>query len=1294
MDELFAELDQHGTPATLLGYLNFSDGRSDPRWQHQIHDFLAHLAERGQPHPWEILHEWLSRRLTALHAAGSSAFRDVAQVQHVLALFGEVLPAYRLHHADLLAHQTSADLFQPLFLVRVFETILAGRATSGESLTADDVVARLNDFVGYRPIAILETRPRGEPYAHERHRPLPIYLRGVGVARGRYHDVLSKALDILRETDPDLLHAAHLDLELLDEFAVDLRAYDHGHPVNRRPNYVFGEWDPHQIDNKGHYRRYVARQITLDGLMSRLEQPSERSHDELLFEAASVLAGTVLMATGISGWGPETHDSSATLAVLMPGIARYRDQFYQQLLQRIQGPHADRLRQDMDLTRQPFGGARQHLNAYLARHRAAQMQQRYLALLFAEMGYPEASRAEARRIPTASVRFLSEVLSRISTGHHEAERGRLQEAAAVLPEVEDLIHRGISCGALADPWNLLGFQALFPLSPAQEDSLRDPRLDELVQVVEQVFHLYARLSSEAAAAGVSSLVEELSDSLRRFAAWWDQFASIEVSEVRRVHGEEAATSSAHVADALGRWHERGEATADLAFWKAHLDTFRTPKAFALVVDALLRKQDARAAMALLINWASHADEVPLEEGPHSFHQLTLRWLLGATGAGESQKRDPALVQKFFDYLEANAEELWQVPILEVPDERANGGDRELFSAAYEDVTYKDSTDDNEEGSVAGTHEREPLDLEGEGPRLERSLRFQATLARLWSIVARAVAGEKWSNGAPAGDSLKLSTTAWRDAAHEHLQQLLALLDAIQAHPLPAPQGTYESLVEFDRRRVFKEQLLYSAIGTCLDMTIAVGALTGVSGNEDADTSFLPDWGPLALRLERSLFRGEGEPARATLGEFLERFREEPLLFTPLADGGQPKQILRVRVAQAMLRVLLLNLPRLGLLHETFELLRTARGMESAHPPEGRGVTEFSQYFQAGFTEAVETVVESSASWGPDFDDGKLVALLERLTGPCLALWVEHSRTVQISSLESISSEDEWNRLRAFIQRYGGDLFHARFMTLANLRGVLHRGVDSYLEYLREEADPLRPVRLIAELDRVLPRADAVRRLELVLRVVVENYEEYKDYNATTSQSDYGENLHVLLDFLRLKVLYERKAWEFKPLVLVHEVLARRGRRTAAVLWERSLTRITGELARQFLSQLADLERARGVRLNTVGDRLQERFIKPLALDRLRALVEPAIQEGQQLGAAPSFLRLQDELQAYTATPTGVGLDVPAWLRSLEAEVHRVLATRSTLAVLAEGFSRVERRQLSLDELKRQLEDWERSAPTI
>src|SRR5262249_58695380 len=105
---------------------------------------------------------------------------------------------------------------------------------------------------------------------------------------------------------------------------------------------------------------------------------------------------------------------------------------------------------------------------------------------------------------------------------------------------------------------------------------------------------------------------------------------------------------------------------------------------------------------------------------------------------------------------------------------------------------------------------------------------------------------------------------------------------------------------------------------------------------------------------------------------------------------------------------------------------------------------------------------------------------------------------------------------------------------ANLRGILHRGVGSFLDYLREDPDPLRPVRLLDDLGTVVSREEALAHLQFVLQAVVENYEEYKDYNTTTAQSDYGENLHVLLDFLRLKASYERDAWQFRPLVQVHE----------------------------------------------------------------------------------------------------------------------------------------------------------------
>jgi hypothetical protein len=1290
-----------GGGQALLGYLNFSDGRSDPRWQRHLDDAYARLARAGARRPWDDLLAALQSGLTALHEAGSPAFRDTAQARAVLALAQEVLPAYRRHHADLLGHLDDAQVFGPFFLARVLEAALrvrnAGPAAAGEDSAAAvrAVLQRLNDFVGQRPIALLETRPQGEPYAHERHRPLPLYLRGAGVASGRYHDVVDLALQILRETDRGLLAEACFQLDHLDELAVDLRAYDHGHPVNRRPNYVFGEWDPHQIDNSGRYRRYVVRQITLDALMERVEgregPAAALPAGERLFEGAAVLAGTVLMAAGVSGWGPAAHDSTTTLAALLPRIARYRDAFYQQLLDRTPPAHAARLRQELQSTRQPFGAARQHLNAFLARHRATQLQQRYLALLFAEMGYPRASQAEARRIPAVSVRLLSDILGRLAAGQLECEQGRREAAAARLGEVEDLLRRGIACGAFADPWNVLGFQGFFPLSPAREDSIRDPRLDELVQVVEQTFTLYARLMSEAAAAADPPLVAGLGAGMERLAAWWDPFAAYEVSDVRRVHGGEALASARNVAAALAAWRQRGETASDLAFWRDRIDAFRSPKSFALVVEALLLKGDHRAALGLLASWLGQSEQVPLEDGNHSFHNLALRWMLTLQKPSAGGAVD--LVRKFFDYLEANADDYWEAPALSVEALGMPQEEEDPFGAAYEGVTYRDSTA-GEEGAVADGAPTGVFDLEEESDRLEKRLRFLSTLARLWQIATRIVAG----SGAAAGGVLG----AWLRTARRNRQRLLELLDALAEHALPEPSGDYDSLVEFDRRRVVKEQLIYTTIATCLDTSLAVGALRGGVGGPDdpppGDSADAPPWEGEAIRLEQALFAGDAEATRAALRRFTDRFRSEPLLFTPLSEGSggsAPRAILRVRIAQAVLRALLSNLPRLGLLRETCELLRTARGMEQAQPTRGRGVTEFNHFFQSAYQAVVENVVRSSAAWeGDAADDHTIVDVLERLTAPFLALWIEHSRTLQLSVLEGVSADAEWRALAAFVQRYGGDLFHARFLTLGNLRGILHRGVGAYLDYLRDNPDPLRPVRLIDDLDRTIPRADAVRRLEVVLQAVVENYEEYKDYNTTTTQSDYGENLHVLLDFLRLKSGYERHAWQFRPLVLAHEMLARHGRASTALRWEESLKQFTRDLARQHLEQLDRLERQHGVRLGTVSDRLGERFVKPLALDRLCALIEPCLREAREDGPEadrPSFSRLQAELRTYTASPTGVGLDVPAWLRRLEGEVHRVQASRTTVAVLAENFFRIPRRAVNPEEVQRQLREWDRPA---
>jgi hypothetical protein len=1290
VQESLAKREQAVPLSSLLGWLNFSDGRPDSRWQKQLNDAYAFFAEQGEPQPWLALLSALEAGLRELQAS-ASAFRDVRQAEAALVVAGKVLTAYRQHHADLLAHLDDRDLFTPFFLVRVFEAVLSLGVSAGVDEQA--VLARLNDFVGYRPIALLETRPQGEPYDHERHRPIPLDIRGVGTAFGRYHDLTAAALEILKATDRGLLADAQFDPDVLDEFALDMRAYDHSHPVNRRPNYIFGEWDPHHIDNQGRYRRYVVRKIALDALLERVDQPGPLDRGELLWEAAAVLAGTVLMASGVSGAGPTAHDSTTTLGALLPHIAQYRDAFYEQLLAKRGGSHAERLRQEQTALRQPFGGARQHLNGFLARHRAAQLQQRYLALIYAQMGYPEASREEANRIPAVSVRTLSEVLNRLTSGQFDAEQGNLGQAATRLAEVEDLLRRGVSCGAFADPWNLLGFQALFPLSAAREDSLRDQRLDELVQLVEQIFNLYSRLGSEAAAAGNEALTSSLAESMDRLAAWWDPFATVEVSEVRRVHGGEAATAARHVAAALSGWRQRGEAASDLAFWRGQIDFFQSSKSFYLVVDALLRKGDFRASLALLASWLGRAEQVPLEDGAFSFHGLVLRWLLALTRPAEAEdvSLPPAserrgLVVKFFDYLEANAEEYWEVPVLDVDEREAEEEEEEdLYGAAYDEMTYQDTTDDAEGAVSDGGEPTGEFDLEREGERLDRRLRFLMTLARLLQVAARFLTTETEDSPLPE----------WLRTARQKRRQMLTLLDAVHAQPLPEPTGDYDSLVEYDRRRVLKEQLLYSTVAACLDMTLAVGALQGAVGADEApdmEEGDSPAWEADALRLESALFHGEPEAARAALPSFLEQFQQESLLSASLTEGGSPRQILQVRVAQTVLRALLANLPRLGLVRETFDLLRAARAMEQSHPPRGRGVTEFNHFFQAAYQAVVESVVDSSAGWPAEqAGDGELVALLERLTAPFLALWVEHSRTLQLSVLETLPTDADWHALQSFVQRYGGELFHARFMTLANLRGVLHRGGGAYLDYLADNPDPLHPVRLLDDLGRLVTREKAVRFLELTLQAVVENYEEYKDYNTTTTQSDYGENLHVLLEFLRLKALYERHAWQFRPLVLAHEVLARRGRDTAAVRWEHSVARFTQERAGRHLQQLAGLERARGIHLGTVADRLSERFVRPLALDRLCALVEPAMGEAGGDGDRPAFARLRKEVEAFTATPTGVGLDVPAWLRRLEMEVQRVQAAHTTMAALAEGCFRIPRRPLTYDELQQQMREWERPA---
>ncbi len=752
----------------VLGYLNFSSGALDPQFLSNLNQLFRLIETPAQSQPgatWQTVGQLLQHQLTQL-AGRTPAFQDTQQADVVLnLLLGHVLPGYLDFHRDLLFHQTDATLFRPFLVGRVVEAILqqGGPWEEVERITSQ-AIRQLNDYVGYRPVAVLASRTL-EPYPHERVRPVPLYVEGAGVATGPHSEVVRQALEMLRRADPEILRPACFNPAHLKELALDPRAYDFDHPVNKRPNYHFGQWDPHAIDSRGFYYRFVVQQVTLDALTSRIGAVKGVPREQLVVEAAAVLAGTMLMASGISGAAPDAHDSDTTLSKLLPGVAAYRDAFYEQLIRRLaeqDAGHAARLQAEARELRQPFGGARQHLNAQLTYRRASQLEHVRLATLFARMGYPDAAQRQLQAVPVASARMLCQIDCILASAQQSLARQELREASQRLLDVRQILQRAIECGAVIDPWNILGFDGNFSLFPAMENSIHDHRVDELLEVMEEIFDTYSRLWSTAAAADNTEVARDVALQLEDLARWWHQFAVHEVSCVDCADSLELYRAAENVAEALNHWHKAGESTGNIGFWAPYVDKFTSPKAYSQVIERLLERRDLVAARGLLIHWLGQAETVPLEQADESFYRLALTWLCAVLkltddhGASPSSRRCQATpddwrrAQKFFDYLEANAGVYWETPqfhlspanasqeesateaaeTFELEEEPEAQVDEDLYGAAYEDVVYRDSTDDGVESSLydTGGHHDDQLDVTHD--QIVSRLTFLNSLARL------------------------------------------------------------------------------------------------------------------------------------------------------------------------------------------------------------------------------------------------------------------------------------------------------------------------------------------------------------------------------------------------------------------------------------------------------------------------------------------------------------------------------------------------------------------------------------
>jgi len=1306
----------------VLGYLNFSSGASDPAVWRAMNALFAEVEAAAEelPAAATLVHGILSERLETL-SAGEGAFRDSRQARTLLdLLFTRFVPAYRAFHRDLLEHQPPGGLERPFFLMAAAQAILAGDPTGAPpDSVVEEAVGRLNDYVGWRPVAVLENGQLSEPYAHERVRPIPLFVAGAGAAQGRYRRLVEDAVAILGDAPAALLRQADFDLGLLEELACDPRAFDFLHPAASRPNYLFGLWDPARIDGRGFYRRMVVQQATLDGILS-WPQAAVASPDDLTAErqsqlrqeSAAVLAGVILMASGLSGHGPGAASASLPLADLLPRIAGYRDDFYRWLVTRLPDDHRQRLADETRRLRQPFGGVRRHINSLLAGRRARQVESVALAAVLARLGRAESAERMAGMVPAASARMAARITSRVVAARQSLRRSSLTAAdfpgangfAVALDQLDAataLLMRAVDCGAVVDPWNILGLGGQFPLHEAGGESLTDQRVDDLVGITESILDGYAAVWRQAGLDGPPAAAGRAAAAVEKLGNWWDRFATTTVSGVPHLSGREIHDSAREVIGALARRRETAPLPPPPGFWRQEVAAFTSPETHAQATDCLLHEGDLDGAMGLLVHWASLLEGAAIDRSGNVWLGEASRWMARAcadrTEAGRSR------VRRFLELVEANMVGVAEVieaaaagrepgdgrrrPHGDGPDAAGDAGfesreddddGEERVASAYESMVWRDSTDDGVDGGM--------LDIGGGGATLagvsavEHAAEFMAGVFTLLAEAAVVWCTVDAATGATPSPAELDSVAGWRDLVRRMRRGLMRAATAVATRDATPSPGM--SPTEFDKLRWHRDaaadQLIETAVQASETLWLLSARLHAARRSGNARRSA----GRASLgRLFAAIMAGDGAATREQWTLVRGRLIGRMVLYVPLSRGGVPRRIVMARSRERLLARLAACLPRLGLVAETADVVQLAKALESRRPRGAASVSEFDRVFEAAARALVERIVETALAEGaaarttdPTVTTGRILDGLSLLVPRLLDTWTAHARQLRLSVLERVRDDPSFGAIREFIERYGAGLFTQQLLSPPSLRGILRGGVRLYLEQLVDRAagEPpdvelpdaglpgssrpqRRPTRLLEDLaSGVLPIRQAAARLRLVLESVAENHAEYRDWNSTTTQSDRGECLHVFLDFLRIKAEHERIAWTLRPVNMAHRVLARRGVAEAAAAWRGRMRDETGETAAGLEARLAALETHWGVRLASVSDRVRRPFTVALEQDELEALVDPAVQELVTGSPSDAGLRLEERALTFLGVASGSGVEVPAWLDRLATAVDRAL----------------------------------------
>ncbi len=692
------------------------------------------------------------------------------------------------------------------------------------------------------------------------------------------------------------------------------------------------------------------------------------------------------------------------------------------------------------------------------------------------------------------------------------------------------------------------------------------------------------------------------------------------------------------------------------------------------------------------------------------------------------------------------------------DEDLDEEEDDLFAAAYDDMIFRDSADDGRMSDTVDEGGRaDDTSFEIIARYLEPRLHFLETVAELWQMAAAGLAphlvppscSRTLAHSRPSVE-FEGQLQTWLGQARRWQQGLRQLRKAIWQRPISLPSGDHDSNVEYDEQLQTKYYLLHGIISTDINCETAERTLQSclpqdaVSGYietlPDAQTRFA------IVEIYRGILTHNAALVKRGLPELLDSLIKQPLLYVPLNNDGEPEQVRAAQSLQSLIRFLLMQLPRLGLLQETWTLLKTAYRMERKSRPGGQAVTEFDQLFRTALRNSLDCVIRSSKRWRvsrgkrspfprgcssvfrnrrssrgvpvnrrrrkpqkrrPAAASGLrainvssrrkaernllLIKMVSEVVKRYSGLWIKHSRTTRLSTVENLADTALWREVKDFIEEYGAELFHARMLTLGNLRAILHNGIGRFLEYLAEHDDPLHPMPLLDDMESgVIDPDQVVEYLELIYGSVVDRMDRFVEYNTTTTQSDYGERFYCFLDFLRAEAAYERDAWNLMPFNIAHEELALRGQHAAALLWESVFRAKNSRRTADHIKRLNRLEKEHGMHLPALTDRIEERFVKPFAVNRMVALVPQAVADARlNFQTSRSFEALEREIKDYLQTTSGSGIDVAPWLRTLEKEVEDTSTREESNPTAPTNVSSPITVALSLRTMQRQLHIWGR-----